>query len=156
MTSQLPTASCPLCATDGGTLLWRDAHLRVIAVDDPDYPGYTRVVWHDHVAEMTSLPSDARQHLMQVVYAVEDAQRAVLQPTKINLAAFGNMVPHLHWHIIPRWQGDRHFPDAVWAPVRVVAGSEDAAWHDALAARRQAVSAYQQTLVARLEARGGG
>lgn len=151
MTSQPPIDSCPLCTTDGGTLLWRDERLRVIAVDDLDYPGYTRVVWHDHVAEMTSLSLDDRQHLMQAVYTVEEALRAVLQPAKVNLAAFGNMVPHLHWHIIPRWRGDRHFPDAVWAPARITAGSEDAAWSDALAARRQAVPAYHRQLVATLE-----
>ena len=37
----------------------------------------------------------------------------VLQ-TKINLAALGNMVPHLHWHVIERFDWDSHFPQAVW------------------------------------------
>jgi diadenosine tetraphosphate (Ap4A) HIT family hydrolase len=48
------------------------------------------------------------------VFAVEDAQRAVLNPLKINLASFGNMTPHLHWHVIPRWADDAHFPQPVW------------------------------------------
>ncbi|RYF80691.1 MAG: HIT domain-containing protein, partial [Comamonadaceae bacterium] len=43
------------------------------------------------------------------------ALRATLAPAKINLAALGNMVPHLHWHVIARFEGDSHFPAPVWA-----------------------------------------
>ena len=59
-----------------------------------------------------------RAHLMTVVWAVEAALRQVLDPVKINLASLGNQVPHLHWHVIPRFEDDAHFPDAVWAPPR--------------------------------------
>ncbi|MGH6609869.1 MAG: HIT family protein, partial [Burkholderiaceae bacterium] len=49
------------------------------------------------------------------------AQREVLQPTKMNLASLGNMTPHLHWHVIPRFADDLHFPRPVWgAPQRTV------------------------------------
>ncbi|MBP7641072.1 MAG: HIT domain-containing protein, partial [Thauera sp.] len=54
-----------------------------------------------------------------VVMATEAALRNLLDPDKINLASFGNMVPHLHWHVIPRYRDDRHFPESVWgAPQR--------------------------------------
>ena len=52
---------------------------------------------------------------MSIVYAAETAVRRAMHPDKINLASFGNMVPHLHWHVIPRFRGDRHFPRPVWA-----------------------------------------
>jgi diadenosine tetraphosphate (Ap4A) HIT family hydrolase len=55
---------------------------------------------------------------MRVVYAVETVVRQLFSPDKINLASFGNVVPHLHWHIIPRWGDDRHFPEPVWGAVR--------------------------------------
>jgi len=98
----------------GGELLWQDALCRVVLVEDRDYPGFCRVIWTDHIKEMTDLPAVGRQHLMDVVFAVEGAVRQTLRPDKINLASFGNVVPHLHWHVIPRWQGDRHFPNPVW------------------------------------------
>jgi diadenosine tetraphosphate (Ap4A) HIT family hydrolase len=44
--------------------------------------------------------------------------RAHLQPTKINLAALGNVVAHLHWHVIARFDWDTHFPAPVWAEAR--------------------------------------
>lgn len=64
---------------------------------------------------MTDLDPGNRRHLMNVVFAVEMALRRLLRPDKINLATLGNMVPHLHWHVIPRWRDDSHFPAAIWA-----------------------------------------
>ena len=117
-------ADCPLCQHDGGVLLWRGPHLRVIEADETDYPGFTRVIWHAHIAEMSNLSIHGRDLLMRAVYAVEQAQQEILHPDKINLASLGNMVPHLHWHIIPRWRDDRHFPDPIWAQPRRPTDSE--------------------------------
>lgn len=129
--------ACPLCTEDGGTLLWRGQHLRVIEASEPDYPGFTRVVWNGHIPEMTSLSNHGRELMMRAVWAVEQAQRDILQPHKINLASLGNMVPHLHWHVIARWREDRHFPAPVWAVPRAADAADAAAWQ----ARHQAVSA---------------
>ncbi len=109
---------CPLCSDAGQDILWRDALCRVILVGDADYPGFCRVILNRHVREMTDLDAAERQRLMAVVFAVESAVRAVVHPDKINLASLGNMVPHMHWHVIPRFADDRHFPDAIWAGPR--------------------------------------
>jgi diadenosine tetraphosphate (Ap4A) HIT family hydrolase len=112
---------CPLCLSPGGETVWQDGLCRVIRVDGAEgaaFPGYCRVIWRTHVAEMTDLDPGSRRHLMNVVYAVEAALRALLVPDKINLATLGNMVPHLHWHVIPRWRDDSHFPAAIWAEGR--------------------------------------
>lgn len=105
---------CELCDSAGGTLVWRDARCRVVLIDDTDYPGFCRVIWNAHVREMTDLNESERMALMDVVFAVEAAIRDALGPDKINLASLGNQTPHLHWHVIPRFKGDRHFPNAIW------------------------------------------
>lgn len=107
--------TCELCATDGGIVIHRDEALRVVLVDDADYPGFCRVIWNAHVREMTDLSAAQRARLMAAVWQVEAAMRAVMSPDKVNLACLGNMTPHLHWHVIPRYADDRDFPDAVWA-----------------------------------------
>lgn len=107
-------SSCPLCDEDGGTLVLRASDLRVVLVDDPDYPGLCRVIWNEHVREMTELAPPQLARLMGAVFAVEDAQRAVLAPLKINLASLGNVTPHLHWHVIPRFADDAHYPRPIW------------------------------------------
>lgn len=107
--------SCPLCQARNENVLWHDATLRVVQVGDPDYSGFCRVTLNRHVKEMTDLPPAERLHLMQAVFAVEAALRELLHPDKVNLASLGNQVPHLHWHVIPRFADDKHFPDPVWA-----------------------------------------
>lgn len=144
--------NCPLCQEDGGALLWRGPHLRVIEVNDADYPGFTRVVWNGHLAEMTSLSTHGRDLLMRAVYAVEEAQQTVLAPDKINLASLGNMVPHLHWHVIPRWRGDRHFPDAIWAAPRVAPGAESADWAERQARVQALLPRYRDRVIEAMNA----
>lgn len=106
--------ACDLCESMGGELIWRDDFCRVVRVPDPDHPGFCRVILNRHAAEMTDLDQSERSRLMAVVWAVEDALREVLRPDKINLASLGNVVPHLHWHVVPRFADDRHFPNPIW------------------------------------------
>lgn len=105
-----------LCAQAGGEVLWDDGFARIVLADEPDHPGFCRVILNAHRREMTDLAAEERSRLMDLVYAVERALRELMQPDKINLASLGNLVPHLHWHVIPRFADDPHFPGAVWAP----------------------------------------
>jgi diadenosine tetraphosphate (Ap4A) HIT family hydrolase len=110
---------CELCEQPGGRVLWQGTHCRVVAVDDPFYAGFCRVVWGRHVAEMSDLSAAERAHFMAVVFAVEEVLRQSVVPDKINLASLGNVVPHLHWHVVPRFRDDPCFPAPIWAaPVR--------------------------------------
>ena len=99
-------------------MLWQNDLCRVVRVDEPDYPGFCRVILRRHAREMTDLAPAERDALMAVVYAVEEALRETMRPDKINLASLGNMTPHLHWHVVPRFGDDRHFPAPIWAAPR--------------------------------------
>ena len=127
-----------------GALIWGDRQLSVVAVDEAEYPGFCRVVWNDHVKEMTDLSAAERQRVMEVVWQVELAQREVMQPEKVNLASFGNMTPHVHWHVIPRYLGDAHFPNPTWAAVQRATPA------DVLAARRALLPQLRAAIVRRL------
>ena len=109
---------CELCHQDGGTVLYRTDDWRVVRGDDPHYPGFCRIILNRHVREMSDLPPAEQAALMTAVFAVETVVRTLFRPEKINLASFGNMVPHIHWHVIPRWSDDRHFPEPIWGAVR--------------------------------------
>lgn len=100
---------CVLCHPQKENVVWKNKELRVIQVDDPLFPGYFRVIWNKHIAEMSDLTDDERQLLEKVLLTVEKVVREQMQPDKINWAQFGNMVPHLHWHIIARYRDDSHF-----------------------------------------------
>jgi diadenosine tetraphosphate (Ap4A) HIT family hydrolase len=106
--------TCELCHSPGGELLWQDGFCRVVRVNDEDYPGFCRVILNQHIKEMTDLTPKQREYFMSIVFTVEQAIRTILNPDKINLASLGNMTPHLHWHVIPRFKLDRHFPNPIW------------------------------------------
>ena len=131
--------ACELCDGPGGAVLWRDERCRVVHVEEAGYPGFCRVIWNAHVSEMTDLAEDDRAHLMKIVYALEAVLRERLQPDKINLASLGNMTPHLHWHVIPRFRDDPHFPNPIWGaaqrPARAQAMGAPAGLGATLAAR---------------------
>lgn len=110
----LNTKNCPLCQPSSHEILWQDDFCRVVLLNDADYPAYCRVELLTHVKEMTDLATAERARTMQVVFAVETAIREVIQPDKINLASLGNKTPHMHWHVIPRFTHDRHFPNSHW------------------------------------------
>ncbi len=105
---------CELCDLTV-PVVWQDEKFSVIIVDDAAYPGFCRVIWREHVREMSDLPHDDWLLLSEAVLRVEGAVREVMAPLKVNVASLGNVVPHLHWHIIPRYADDTHFPAPVWA-----------------------------------------
>ena len=137
---------CVFCGGDGGEALFRDDLLRVVLVDDADYPGFVRVIANAHVREMTDLAPADRQRLLAAVLAVESAQREALAPHKVNLASLGNVTPHLHWHVIPRFADDAHFPDSVWGARRRQPDPER------LAERRSRLPALRAAIAARFAA----
>ncbi len=139
-------SACELCDADGGEVIVRNDQVRVVLVDDARYPGFCRVIWNAHAAELTDLIPADRSLLMMTVCKVETVLRQVMTPHKINLAALGNMVPHLHWHVIPRYVDDAHFPAPVWAEaVRVPTPAS-------LAARMALLPALRRALVQALSA----
>jgi diadenosine tetraphosphate (Ap4A) HIT family hydrolase len=108
------TNTCVFCDSAGGEVLWDDGFARVILVGEADHPGYCRVILNAHKKEMTDLTERDRARLMKSVFTVEQLLLELLRPDKINLASFGNLVPHLHWHVIPRFADDPHFPNPVF------------------------------------------
>lgn len=95
-------------------MLWADADWRVIRAEDADFPAFYRVVSNRHVGEFSELTPAQRARCMQLVASVERVLVEHLQPTKVNLAALGNIVPHLHWHVVARFAWDSHFPQPIW------------------------------------------
>jgi diadenosine tetraphosphate (Ap4A) HIT family hydrolase len=73
------------------------------------------VILNRHAREMGDLGEGERNGRIAVVFAFEAAVRETMQAHKMNLASLGNAVPHVHWHVIPRFEDDRHYPGPIWA-----------------------------------------
>lgn len=138
--------TCELCELKAPAI-WSNEKFSVILVDDAAYPGFVRVIWKDHVKEMSDLPDADRLAVNDAVWRVELAVRAVMAPHKVNVASLGNVVPHLHWHVIPRYADDAHFPSPVWCSVVRETDNE------VLAARRALLPQLSAEIIRRMNER---
>ena len=108
---------CAFCRDAGGDVLFNDAFCRVVLVGGDEgaaFPGFCRVICNRHVREMSDLDISEQRQMFDIVMATERAVRSIQRPYKLNLASLGNVTPHVHWHVIPRWQDDSHFPGPIW------------------------------------------
>jgi diadenosine tetraphosphate (Ap4A) HIT family hydrolase len=108
-------AGCELCELAATSKVVANDKFSVILADEANYPGFARVIWNEHVREVSDLADEDRLLLNEAVWKLEQAVRELMQPLKVNVASLGNVVPHLHWHVIPRYADDAHFPAPVWA-----------------------------------------
>src|SRR3569832_2303809 len=105
---------CPHCAALNEDRLWEGEKFRIVLVHEAGFPGWCRVIWNTHVAELADLSVGDRRAFLDAVMTVETLLRNLLEPRKVNLASLGTGMPHLHFHIIPRFEDDPAFPATVW------------------------------------------
>lgn len=110
---------------------WPDAADRIAALgesavylhDDQFFAGWSVLVLRRHATELFELAPDERARLMDEVSDVARALQLAFNPRKLNYALFGNLVPHVHWHVIPRLGSDPAPLESVFAvshePVRL-------------------------------------
>ncbi len=110
--------NCPMCQR------WNDdADLRIIEMPhsyavlnrDQFFPGYTLLFTKEHVTELFHLDPSVRSALMEEASRVAEALYDTFSPAKINYELLGNMVPHIHWHIVPRFASEALWPRPIWA-----------------------------------------
>jgi diadenosine tetraphosphate (Ap4A) HIT family hydrolase len=109
---------CPMCSrwdTDSDLRIIELPHSYVILNRDQFFPGYTLLFTKNHVTELFHLDRELRAALMEEVSLVAQALYTVFTPAKINYELLGNMVPHIHWHIVPRFSSDPLWPRPIWA-----------------------------------------
>lgn len=111
-------ADCPMCRR------WdEEPDLRIIELPhsyvtlnrDQYFPGYTLLFTKNHVTELFHLDQEVRSALIDEVSAVAEALYGIYAPAKINYELLGNMVPHIHWHIVPRFSSEPLWPRPIWA-----------------------------------------
>ena len=64
--------------------------------------------------ELTDVPKPLRKTLYEVMEVIEKEMLSYYKPEKINIAAFGNYLPHVHIHVMARFKNDSYFPEPMW------------------------------------------
>jgi diadenosine tetraphosphate (Ap4A) HIT family hydrolase len=100
---------------------------RVLLMDDARFPWVILVPKRTNIREIIDLELRDRAMLYRETESVMDAMRRIFSPTKLNVAALGNMVPQLHIHVIARFDDDQAWPKPVWSVGERVHYAPDAA-----------------------------
>ena len=90
-------------------------HSHLLLNRDQFFPGYCFVVAREHVTELFHLERSARSEIMEEVISTAEALAAIFKPDKMNYELLGNMAPHMHWHLVPRFRNDPLWPRPIWA-----------------------------------------
>jgi diadenosine tetraphosphate (Ap4A) HIT family hydrolase len=110
--------TCPMCRRWDDESDLRVAELEhsfVVLNRDQFFPGYTLLFTKQHVTELFHLDMAVRGGLMEEVSRVAEALFTLFQPDKINYELLGNMVPHIHWHLVPRHSDEPLWPRPIWS-----------------------------------------
>jgi diadenosine tetraphosphate (Ap4A) HIT family hydrolase len=107
--------NCPLCKKIDYPIIWENNLFRLVLINDQKFPGYCRLETIEHIKELSDLEDNIQVELIKKIIQIEKVLRDLLNPDKINIASLGNVTPHLHWHIIPRYRKDSHFPNSIWS-----------------------------------------
>ena len=136
--------SCPMCRK------WdEEAELRIVELPhcyvtlnrDQFFPGYCFVFTKTHVTELFHLDAATRHAVIDEVSLVAAALARVYRPTKVNYELIGNMVPHMHWHVVPRFADGPLWPKPIWSEAHVEVQLASAECAVAIARIRAALNA---------------
>ena len=106
-------------------LLYHDATVSVLMNRFPYANGHLLVAPARHLADITDLDEKELAALMRILQKSVTILRAHLAPHGFNIGlnlgttAGAGIAAHLHWHIVPRWEGDHNFM-TVLAEVRTI------------------------------------
>jgi diadenosine tetraphosphate (Ap4A) HIT family hydrolase len=145
--------TCPMCRKWQDDVELRVAELEfcyVVLNRDQFFPGYCFVFTKSHVTELFHLDLATRQGVMEEVNRVAAALAAVYRPTKINYELLGNMVPHMHWHIVPRFEGGPLWPKPIWSEPHAELHLDATGYRTAVARIRSALAAPASAIAALL------
>lgn len=93
---------------------------RLLLSNDANYPWLILVPRRAGIREIHELDEADQLQLLRESMLLSRALMSAFAPTKLNIAALGNMVPQLHIHHIARYETDPAWPAPVWGKVPAI------------------------------------
>jgi diadenosine tetraphosphate (Ap4A) HIT family hydrolase len=126
------TPECPLCRKlltvrelPPDEVVWQFPHGVAFLGPWQYYHGYCVLVSRLHATELSQLTAPDRRAFLDEMVLLARAIQECFTPDKLNYEMLGNQVPHLHWHLFPRWRSDPEAPQAVWLALARAEHSEE-------------------------------
>jgi len=94
------------------TILYQNDLIKV-EIEPFEIP-WLKIFTQTPIKEFSQCPNEIKLEILRVLDIIEKEMLDKLNPTKINIASFGNYVPHVHFHIQARFENDSFFPEPTW------------------------------------------
>jgi len=94
------------------SLIYQNDTIR-IETEESEIP-WLKLFTQSPYKEMSEVPAEIKFEIYELLDIIEKEMLSYYSPDKINLASFGNYLPHLHWHIMARFKEDSYFPEPMW------------------------------------------
>lgn len=113
-------SGCPFC---GPRAVADEYKIEIAALEastlylkrDQSYPGFCLLIFdRRHVNGIEELEAEEQRAHLADLHRAARAIRAAIQPDQMNYASLGNGIPHLHWHIIPRFKSEPKWGRPHW------------------------------------------
>lgn len=78
---------------------------QLILFKEQSKPGRVIVAYKDHVSEIVNISEEERNRFFADVTRAAKALHAAFHPKKVNYGAYGDTGCHLHFHLVPKYEG---------------------------------------------------
>jgi len=94
------------------SVIYQNENIR-IEVEQSEIP-WLKIFTQNAYKEMSEVPALVKSEIYDHLDIIEKEMLSYYRPKKINIASFGNYMPHVHWHIMARFEEDSFFPEPMW------------------------------------------
>jgi len=94
------------------SIIYENNNIR-IEIEESEIP-WLKIFTKKNYKEMSEVPKEIKSEIYNILDNIEKEMLNYFKPTKINIASFGNYMPHVHWHIMARFKEDSFFPEPMW------------------------------------------
>ncbi|CAA6818163.1 MAG: Diadenosine tetraphosphate (Ap4A) hydrolase and other HIT family hydrolases [uncultured Sulfurovum sp.] len=84
-----------------------------VEIEESEIP-WLKIFTQKAYKEFSETPANVKLEIFKALDIIEKEMLYSYKPKKINIASFGNYVPHVHWHVMARFEEDSYFPEPMW------------------------------------------
>lgn len=114
--------SCPMCERvavllhggDNPFLIHEFEHTLFVVGDHQFFRGYSMLLLKKHERELHQLKSNVQSAVFAELMTAARGVADTFKPWKMNYSCYGNVVPHIHWHLFPRYDSDPNREQVPW------------------------------------------
>jgi diadenosine tetraphosphate (Ap4A) HIT family hydrolase len=94
------------------SIIYENENIR-IETEESEIP-WLKIFTQEPYKEMSQVPPEIKFEMYDLLDRIEKEMLNYYSPKKINIASFGNYMPHVHWHIMARFEEDAYYPEPMW------------------------------------------